>query len=136
MLTVYGQIPLPAFNWVKASQTEVRNTPWQHGSLVNPGSSALLQGEMLTVVILEVPQSPERNGKLLHQGWLAGLWILPLTWFRTNNSFRPSGIATTFIILFSQLHVHIVFDGNRVFQAQMKLWGVSEEKWAETRETD
>lgn len=44
VLTVYGQIPLPAFNWVKASQTE--------------------------------------------------------------------------------LHVHIVFDGNRVFQAQMKLWGV------------
>ncbi|ELK27090.1 Integrin beta-1-binding protein 2 [Myotis davidii] len=44
VVTVYGQIPLPAFNWVKASQTE--------------------------------------------------------------------------------LHVHIVFDGNRVFQAQMKLWGV------------
>nr|XP_048273682.1 integrin beta-1-binding protein 2 isoform X3 [Myodes glareolus] len=44
VLTVYGQIPLPAFNWVKASQTE--------------------------------------------------------------------------------LHVHIAFDGNRVFQAQMKLWGV------------
>ncbi|KAM6144103.1 integrin beta-1-binding protein 2 [Erethizon dorsatum] len=44
VMTVYGQIPLPAFNWVKASQTE--------------------------------------------------------------------------------LHVHIVFDGNRVFQAQMKLWGV------------
>ncbi|KAL6033487.1 hypothetical protein STEG23_016304, partial [Scotinomys teguina] len=43
VLTVYGQIPLPAFNWVKASQTE--------------------------------------------------------------------------------LHVHVVFDGNRVFQAQMKLWG-------------
>ncbi|XP_041596871.1 integrin beta-1-binding protein 2 isoform X2 [Vulpes lagopus] len=43
VVTVYGQIPLPAFNWVKASQTE--------------------------------------------------------------------------------LHVHIVFDGNRVFQAQMKLWG-------------
>uniref|UniRef100_A0A673UW33 Integrin beta-1-binding protein 2 n=1 Tax=Suricata suricatta TaxID=37032 RepID=A0A673UW33_SURSU len=48
VVTVYGQIPLPAFNWVKASQTE--------------------------------------------------------------------------------LHVHIVFDGNRVFQAQMKLWGVSEDK--------
>ncbi|XP_040486802.1 integrin beta-1-binding protein 2 isoform X3 [Ursus maritimus] len=44
VVTVYGQIPLPAFNWVKASQTE--------------------------------------------------------------------------------LHVHIVFDGNHVFQAQMKLWGV------------
>ncbi|XP_006868607.1 PREDICTED: integrin beta-1-binding protein 2 [Chrysochloris asiatica] len=44
VVTVYGQIPLPAFNWVKASQTE--------------------------------------------------------------------------------LHIHIVFDGNRVFQAQMKLWGV------------
>lgn len=69
MLTVYGQIPLPAFNWVKASQTEVRNAPWQDGRLVNPGSSAVLQGEMLTVDILEVPQSPERNGKLLHQGW-------------------------------------------------------------------
>uniref|UniRef100_A0A8D1CDV7 Integrin beta-1-binding protein 2 n=1 Tax=Sus scrofa TaxID=9823 RepID=A0A8D1CDV7_PIG len=46
VVTVYGQIPLPAFNWVKASQTE--------------------------------------------------------------------------------LHIHIVFDGNRVFQAQMKLWGVAE----------
>uniref|UniRef100_A0A452DKM9 Integrin subunit beta 1 binding protein 2 n=1 Tax=Capra hircus TaxID=9925 RepID=A0A452DKM9_CAPHI len=44
VVTIYGQIPLPAFNWVKASQTE--------------------------------------------------------------------------------LHVHTVFDGNRVFQAQMKLWGV------------
>ncbi|XP_051683160.1 integrin beta-1-binding protein 2 isoform X2 [Oryctolagus cuniculus] len=43
VVTVYGQIPLPAFNWVKASQTE--------------------------------------------------------------------------------LHVNIVFDGNRVFQTQMKLWG-------------
>lgn len=35
------------------------------------------------------------------------------------------------IILSSQLHVHIVFDGNRVFQAQMKLWGVSEDKGAQ-----
>lgn len=53
---MYGQIPLPAFNWVKASQTE--------------------------------------------------------------------------------LHIHIVFDGNRVFQAQMKLWGVSEEKGTKVGETD
>uniref|UniRef100_A0A8C4M4A5 Integrin subunit beta 1 binding protein 2 n=1 Tax=Equus asinus asinus TaxID=83772 RepID=A0A8C4M4A5_EQUAS len=56
VVTVYGQIPLPAFNWVKASQTE--------------------------------------------------------------------------------LHVHIVFDGNRVFQAQMKLWGVSEDKGAQEGEAD
>ncbi|XP_071462600.1 integrin beta-1-binding protein 2 isoform X1 [Marmota flaviventris] len=56
VVTVYGQIPLPAFNWVKASQTE--------------------------------------------------------------------------------LHIHIVFDGNRVFQAQMKLWGVSEEKGTKVGETD
>lgn len=40
-------------------------------------------------------------------------------------------IVTTLIILFSQLHVHIVFDGNHVFQAQMKLWGVSEDKEAQ-----
>lgn len=56
VVTVYGQIPLPAFNWVKASQTE--------------------------------------------------------------------------------LHIHIVFDGNRVFQAQMKLWGVSEDKGAQVGEED
>ncbi|KAM5221742.1 integrin beta-1-binding protein 2 [Ctenodactylus gundi] len=47
VVTVYGAIPLPAFNWVKASQTE--------------------------------------------------------------------------------LHIHVVFDGNRVFQAQMELWGVINE---------
>uniref|UniRef100_A0A8I5MWG1 Integrin subunit beta 1 binding protein 2 n=1 Tax=Papio anubis TaxID=9555 RepID=A0A8I5MWG1_PAPAN len=56
VVTVYGQIPLPAFIWVKASQTE--------------------------------------------------------------------------------LHVHIVFDGNRVFQAQMKLWGVSEDQGAQEGEAD
>lgn len=50
---------------------------------------------------------------------------------RCHDLFWPSGIVTTPVILFSQLHVHIVFDGNRVFQAQMKLWGVSEAKGAQ-----
>lgn len=56
-------------------------------SLVNSGGSAVLQGEMLTAVTLEVPQSPEGNGKFLDQDCLAGLWISPLTWFCTNDSF-------------------------------------------------
>lgn len=54
VLTVYGQIPLPAFNWVKASQTEVINVEQSSVSLMpsrveislvkaDPGSWAQLE---------------------------------------------------------------------------------------------
>lgn len=59
------------------------------------------------------------------------VWITSLAWFCVIMICFDFWIVTTLIILFSQLHVHIVFDGNHVFQAQMKLWGVSEDKEAQ-----
>lgn len=68
-----------------------------------------------------------------------------VAWLASGSRLSSGSVEMTFsdllglilpLLLFSQLHVHVVFDGNRVFQAQMKLWGVSEEKRAEAREVD
>lgn len=107
VVTVYGQIPLPAFNWVKASQTEVSSV-WAL-SMEAPLSPCSVRVTWLT------------RGCRAHG---SGLVVC------RSDSLRP-GIVTAPVILCSQLHVHVVFDGNRVFQAQVKLWGVSEDEGCE-----
>lgn len=74
---MYGQIPLPAFNWVKASQTEV--------SSVRRGAEA---GEPAIAQRSSVP-GPRRGGAtvpVLAQGHLADPWM-------SGSRLRPGRVS-------------------------------------------